>query len=151
LRTIYAVICEQQLQGQDGDDTDQTRQIHGLGDVELESCAQYAIIGRDVPTQRGSGRAASAGDGQASHGANEPEAVLAWHRQVGDQDIGALLLQNIEGMASRLALGHDGALALERHPGQIPHGFVIVHNEDADAIETDTGTVQAHFCGSCAC
>jgi hypothetical protein len=74
--------------------------VHRLGHMGLKAFGEYAapVFHAGSGSERGRRNAGSSIRGQASHLSDELVAVLSWHGQVAEENIGNILSQGLEGL-----------------------------------------------------
>jgi|SRR5690242_6488625 len=125
------------LERQYCDDTYKLVRVHGLRNVELEPCAKNtsAILSGVMAGHGGGWRRTATRCGKSAHIRDEPVAVLLGHREVAHQDIGALMLQCVEGFASGCHRSHGRPVEFQHRAHGIASVSVIVHYKHPNAVE----------------
>jgi hypothetical protein len=93
------------------------------------------VLRARVRGQSGSRNAAACVGWQSSHAANEIEAALARHPDVRDEDVGHLARQALDGLLDTRGRGHSRPRRWQHVVKQVPHVFVVLDEEDADAVD----------------
>jgi hypothetical protein len=121
--------------GEAGDDGDEFCGFDGFDDVGLEAGAHGAdaVFGAGVGGEGDGGDVAAAGGAAGADFADEGVAVFAGHADVGDEDVGGLFGEEVEGFVGGGCDADGGVGVLEEALDEIAGVGFVVDDEDAYA------------------